>query len=448
MLDASEEQEEAVGPSYATETEEETPAKKNKKPGLVQSGIGVISGFLAPAPKKGAVPKTPQQRKRAIEDGKRKQRTSLRYRGDRRKWWTINIAAVTFAVISVMALMIAMSRPTNDDVAAQVQEQLAESGRDFPQGEAVMWAGQVLRVWGTWDEANEGARKVLLAPYLSSGMDQHAGWNGKGQQEVLYASINPEPRVTDSNHATVSAVYQIGDGSWRCVDLPIFAYKADDQNENSPWAFALAGNPTPVACSPRTGAPNLTGEEIPEDYVADSDLGRSLSVDFFPGFFAAWAASDTQTLAQYTAPGVRALGLGGAMASVPPPSISDVSVFVPRDGAVDNQVYTAVVGVTWTLSGSTSQVESVYEVQIRKNGDRWYVMDEPVASSQYPEVSGGNPAEVPEPGENSGEQTYPNPTPNPSEPPESTEPNSEEGGTPPSDEEEESSPPDSEEDGG
>lgn len=401
--DAPPEPPQATGPFFA----EETPEKQHP---------GGVRGFFRPAAKnpKGAKnhagskggpktpkPKTPSQIRRDREASKRRLKRGVRYGGSRRILPLIFAAGLVAVLLSLAAMFVAASKPTEADINTAVDERLNESGLNFPRGEAVMWAGQVLRVWGTWDEENPDAREVALAPYLSSGMDSQAGWNEQGSQEVIYASVNPEAEVTSENHANVEAVYQIGDGSWRCVSIPTYAYHPEDPNLAQEWAFALAGNPTPVPCAPRTGAPSVPGNAAPgqedEGLRENEDLAQELAESFFPGFFSAWAASDTNSLAQFTASGVTLTGLGGAMASTPQPVIGDASIWVDQDGVVDGKTYYAYVPVSWTVSGSDTGLTAAYVVPVKSDNDRWAVAGEPRAAEQSTEVGGGSPAEIPQP---------------------------------------------------
>lgn len=366
-----------------------------------------------------AARKEAAQRKRAIRRGSQ-------YGGDRWKVITVLLLLATFALCSILSLITSLSRPSKSAVAAEVQRVLTEGGKDFPQGQAVMWAGQALRTWGTWDEKTAEARKIAIAPYLSSGMDGQAGWNGKGKQDVIFASVNPQPRVVDANRAVVDAVYQINDGSWRCVSIPVFAYKPTEFQANAQWAFALTSNPAPTSCTPRTGATNI-GNSSPVSLTAggkknDPEIALHLQRNFFPGFFAAYAASDEAALVQYTDSGVRLMGMGGAMTSIPAPLIINSSIFVPKNGAQQGVVYQALVTVTWTLANSTSQTTATYEVPIRQDGDRWVVTGNPVPTVQGSEVGTAAPATVPTPGEGVTPGSYPSTLPTTSTPEATTKP--------------------------
>jgi hypothetical protein len=358
-----------------------------------------------------AKPRTARQTRKARRERDRALSEGLRFSGSRRRWLLMAGALGVAPVVSLVALVVAASKPSRSDISGLVRTEMLAAGSQFPKGEAVMWAGQVTRVWGTWDERNSSQRQVLLAPYLSQGMDGQAGWNGKGTQQVLYASVNPEPFVRDANHATVDTVYQIQDGTWRCVALPIFAYKPKDFGERAPWAFALAGNPVPTACSPRTGAPGLPADPSQRVNRKGAD---DLRASFLPGFFAAWAASDQAALRQYTVSGVRTMGLGGAFLSSPLPTIGEVLL---RSATEDSEEYTATVTVIWAVSGSPATITAVYDVPLTRTGAQWFVTGEPTAPVQAPNVSGGHPnGQVVDPNASGVPGGYSNPSGSPAVP--------------------------------
>lgn len=364
---------------------------------------GAAGGDGAPRPPAGKV--TPRAARKAKQERERALAEGLRYSGSRRRWMLMAGALGLSPLLSLAALVVALGKPSRSNVRDQVKAELINAGSQFPRGEAVMWAGQVARIWGTWDERHTGQRAVALAPYLSQGMENQAGWNGKGLQQVLYSSVNPEPLVRDASHAAVNVVFQIQDGTWRCVALPIFAYKPKDFGDHAPWAFALAANPVPTACSPRTGAPALSGGTGRTDDVGAHDLRDN----FLPGFFAAWAASDQAALRQYTVSGLRTMGLGGAYLSSPLPQIADVTLRLPAEGSQD---YSALVPVTWTVPGSPATLTASYEVPLIKRGAQWFVTGEPMPAVQDSGVTAGNPGNTPiDPDGEDGSGAYPNPSP-------------------------------------
>lgn len=322
--------------------------------------------------------------KRQAEKERRARERLLRDRGNarRRKYlvWAI-IGVIGLSVISFARSCSAVDKTTVQNI---VTDELNAHGSNFPTGQAVMWSGQVLTTWANWDESKAKARQTLLAPFLSQGMDAQAGWNGKGSQQVMHVIVNPEPNVLNANRAILYGTYMIGDGTWRCVALKVFATKPKSFSTTALFAFTLAGNPTPMACSPTTGAPTIPAINTRRD----QDAARDLQTNFYPGFFAAWAASDQATLGQFLDDGVRTVGLSGAYRSDPKPQISNVSVPIEGDGKTAGDTTTATVTVVWTLPDGNAQSTATYNVPMHRKGGQWFVAGEPAPSAQDPNVSG------------------------------------------------------------
>lgn len=334
------------------------------------------------------IAKTVKERNKEISLG-------TRYGGDRKKLLFVGAAFGCLAVLAPISLTVALNRPSPQQVNDLVDTRLASNGTSFPKGQAVAWAGQVARTWGTWDEKDQsGMREALMSQFLSQGLDANAGWNGKGKQTVTYVSVNSEPRVKDDTHALVDATYQTDAGTWRCVTLSVFAYKPAGFSDAAPSAFALAANPTPVACAPRTGAPALPEVKDPTIGQNDTTSAEKLTSDFFPGFFAAWAASDRATLGQYVSTDATLIGLGGAFESSPLPIISNVTLPTPM--TIDGQSragdttarWNATVSVTWTIPGTQTQINANYKVELRRDASQWFVTKEPEPLVQQAGLSG------------------------------------------------------------
>lgn len=314
--------------------------------------------------------------------------------GHRGRVVLMQLGILILALLTVLNLVLVLTRPSKDDIATEVAGQLREQGQDFPSGQAVAWADQVVVDWGTWNQNDRDERRVRMAQYLTSGMDEQAGWNGKGTQKVTFTSPDPDPTVIDENRALVNVDYRLDDQSRRCVAVPVYAYQAEGVTGPDPqWAFALAGNPIPRPCAPRTGAKKApTENEDKQGLGNDQNLGSDLTENFFPGFFSAWAASDANALKQYTASGVTTIGLGGAMTSTPPPDIESAKIWTPRTGEpAEGTIYPASVTVTWTVAGSDAQIEASYDVPMKKVGDRWYVAGEPVPATSSDVANSGYP---------------------------------------------------------
>lgn len=431
----------STGPTWAQEAEEKV-AKREKKPKKAGAGDGVlgdVKSFLLDNKDQRAERKARKVAAAAGVDvdsgsaqgsGRNGVATSVaaptkvsrraRLLGGKRGRATLLMAlALAVALLTVVNFGLVLTRPSQADIDERVAAAMREQGQDFPRGQAVAWADQLVIDWATWDEDNAESREVRMAQYLTSGMDAQAGWNGKGTQEVTFTSANPEPTVIDENRALVNVDYRLDDGSRRCVTVPVYAYLPEGlTGENVQHAFGLSSNPIPRPCAPRTGAMEDPAiEEAEETLAANDTLARELTSSFFPGFFSAWAASDANSLRQYSASGVTTIGLGGAMSSTPPPSIRDVTIMTPRDGEPqEGTVYTATVPVTWTVAGSSAQITASYDVPMKLVGDRWYVAGEPMPSTSSPDAESGSPAKKvdPEAGTESEEQAE-EPEPDPSD---------------------------------
>lgn len=425
----------STGPTWAQEAEEKV-AKKDKKAKMTNLGLaGDVKSFLlddkdaraARRAQKAAAaagvdvearkPEGSTGSATAVATPTKVSRRARLLGGKRGRAVWLMVAIGLIAVLTIVNTALVLSRPSQSDIDERVAAAMREQGQDFPRGQAVAWADQLVIDWATWDEENKDERSVRMAQYLTSGMDEQAGWNGKGTQKVTFTSADPEPTVLDENRALVNVDYRLDDDSRRCVSVPVYTFKPEGlTGENVQWAFGLASNPIPRPCAPRTGAmENPQAEEDAETLQANDELARELSSSFFPGFFSAWAASDANSLRQYSASGVTTIGLGGAMSSTPPPSIGDTVIMTPRNGEPqEGKVYIATVPVTWTVAGSTAQITASYDVPMKQVGDRWYVAGEPTPSTSSPDAESGSPAEKvdPEAGTESDEQAeQPSPTP-------------------------------------
>ncbi len=416
---------EQAAPSFNPATEAPSSRRRNKSIGKGSSAKPTKAELKAAkqeaARAKASKPTRKERQQAEVHQKavKRKEGITLgqRYGGSRRKWALLTVALIASPVLALTAVAISSGKASSSDINTAVAAALKAKGSQFPTGQAVMWSGQVVRVWGTWDSSDQTAqRSVLLSQYLSRGIDASAGWNGQGKQEVLYSTVNPQPTVIDANHAWVDASYQIQDGTWRCVSLPIYAYHPKGFSSATSYAFSLTANPVPVACAPRTGAPTLqqqtsgSGNAVSEDQATSADLQNT----FFPGFFAAWGASDQATLKQYATSDAQLVGLGGAFDSTPAPTINEVHLPLPNGNKiVSGQTYTASASVTWTVAGSTAQLTAWYNVDLKREGSQWFVTGEPTPVAQQANVGGGSGSDIPaaQTGQKANLWTTPSPTP-------------------------------------
>ena len=139
-------------------TREEDSEKDGQENGLA----GAIKRFFTPASKN-----------KDGKDGKSSLSSTLRRAqiyGGRRKYAVFLLALVAATTaFSMLSLIIASQSVTKNDVSAEVAYQLEKQGAGFPSGQAVQWAGQVVRVMGTYDEASRDDYANQVSQFLSSG---------------------------------------------------------------------------------------------------------------------------------------------------------------------------------------------------------------------------------------------------------------------------------------
>lgn len=339
-------------------------------------------------------------------------------------------AALASAVIiasfgmSLAALASANSRPTTAQVRETVQTTLKEAGTGFPTGEGAMWASAALHAWATWDENRPETREALIAEYLASGLDPQAGWNEQGTQRVIGAYINPTPEVRGASSAIYTGLVLLDDGTTRCYGLPTATYRSEKAASGSGHGFALAANPAPVSCPGRAGvgkaATGIIGQE--EGTEENREAGQVLKESYFPAFFAAWGGSRKDELRQYVDGNIILLGLGGQVATSPPPIINNVTVYTEKNGVTDGRPYVAQVGVEWTTRDGSATLRAEYILQIIRRGGQWLVASEPVPVTQASNVSDAPRILSDSDGSGDGVYVTPAPAETSTEPTEGTEP--------------------------
>lgn len=299
-----------------------------------------------------------------------------KYGGQRRIFLFLAAALLLSLGLNVLNFAVGTTKASNNSVGQLVQEEVANStASEFPVGDAAMWTESFVRIYGTWDYKTPGGRATDLSPYLAPGVDQQAGWDGNGTQSVIYSAVSSQPDIIDKNRAMFKATYQVGDGTWRCLSIPVYAYKPTDasQGPTNTFGFAVTANPTPVPCALRVSAPD-TGET---DFAnTDQEAASTLQQTFFPGFFSAWVSSDADSLRQYMAPDVTTFGLGGTYQS----NVEVTSVVLPigaaEEKAAPGTVYSAYVTVQLTANDG-SKTTATYKVPVASTGSQWQVMGEP-----------------------------------------------------------------------
>lgn len=334
-----------------------------------------------------------------------------KYGGRRRQLGILMIVIIVAALMTLYNFIHAGSLVSKSDVDDTVSEAISnETSQNFPTGLGAMRVEAFTRVYGTWDYKTPSARAADLSPFLAPGVDPQAGWNTKGQQKVIYSAVSSTPEIVDKNRAVYDATYQIEDGTWRCVKVPVYAYKPKDKREGptDSWSFSVSANPAPVSCPLSVGVPDFKGNDFSN---TDSDAADTLREQFFPGFFSAWATSNADTLRQYMAPNVKTFGLGGAYKDKPEVSEVQLPIGGEEEKAQPDKLYNAYVTVKFT-DKSDSDVTATYKVPVSYTGTRWQVMGEPEAIVQDPKASSdGSKAEGKDMSDDAEQNEYATPDP-------------------------------------
>lgn len=334
-----------------------------------------------------------------------------KYGGRRRTFGFMMIILIVIAFLVLFNTIRSGSFVSKSDVEDEVSEAITnETSQNFPTGLGAMRVEAFTRVYGTWDYKTPSARAADLSPFLAPGVDPQAGWNTKGQQKVIYSAVSPEPEIVGKNRAVYDATYQIEDGTWRCVKVPVYAYKPTDKREGptDSWSFSVSANPAPVSCPLSVGVPDFEANEFDN---TDSEAADTLREQFFPGFFSAWATSNADTLRQYMAPNVKTFGLGGAYKDKPDISEVQLPIGSEEEKAQPDKLYNAYVTVKF-VDQNDSEVAATYKVPVSYTGTRWQVMGEPEAIVQDPKASSsGSKIEGKDTSEDAEQEEYATPDP-------------------------------------
>lgn len=358
--------------------------------------------------------------------------------GGQRKWFAVLGALLVVSVLfNVLNFMLLQGKANTDNVQGLVEQEVENStASSFPVGQAGMWMESFVRIYGTWDYKTPAGRASDLSPYLAPGMDSQAGWDGTGTQKVIYSAVSTSPEIVDKNRAIFDVTYQIQDGTWRCAQIPVFAFKPGSQAEGpvDQWGFAVTTNPVPMPCALRVSVPDFEENRFEN---TDNAAAQTLAANFFPGFFTAWVTSDADTLKQYMGPNIKTFGLGGAYEGNPQVTDVTLPIGVEEEAAASNTVYSAYVKVILT-DAQGAKLTVTYKVPVAlTGGTQWQVMGEPEPVIQGTEVGGSgdlpsNEGNDPEKeAENGEENEYEEPQEPGNEQPDESQPT-----VPPADEEE------------
>lgn len=266
------------------------------------------------------------------------------------RWWLWVGRAVLWAFILVVlfngirAPFISILQPAPTSSTQQQHEA-------FPSSSASAYALQFAHVYLTYGKSRPQERAELLASYLPEDADPQLGWNGEGTL-TLRAVQAVKVNALDETHGIVTLAVRIGD-QWMRLAVPVYA----DGD-----AMVISGQPALMPRPPEAHLP--PAPEQPTDDEATRQLRRQL-----PGFFRAFAGSDTESLARYLASGVSMTGFSGAVRFQ-----SLDNVVVPEG---DHATRHITATVTWQLraadDAAAGELQQTYRLTVTKDEGRWYV---------------------------------------------------------------------------
>lgn len=268
------------------------------------------------------------------------------------RWWLWLGRAVLWAFILVVVFNGIRAPLARVLEPAETSTSPAGTRTSYPTSEASAYALQFANAYLTYTEDDSQQRSRMLAEYLPPGADPQLGWNGEGSLQLESVQV-ADVAVRSSRHGTVTLSVQAG-GEWMRLAVPVYA----DGD-----AMVISGQPALLPAPPRAQLP------APEDSAVDEAVAGELRSQL-PGFFRAYAGSDTESLARYLAPGVSMTGFAGAVTFQ---SLDDVTV-----PAGKGTTRSATAAVTWALpegGGAGGELQQTYRLTVTKQDGRWYVRD-------------------------------------------------------------------------
>jgi len=229
--------------------------------------------------------------------------------------------------------------------------------RGFPVALAQAYALQFGQVYLNFSPATAARRATELAQFLAPGADPELGWNGAGTRSLQSEQVASV--VVRSAHSAIVTLLVRANGQLSELGVPIYAASGRLVVSGLPALL-----PPPLTAVP-PAAPKVVGDPAAQQSVAL----------MLPGFFRAFASSDTASLTAFAAPGVHLSGLGGVVSLG---SVQQVSV--PAAGGATRHITVTVTWVTpaTSLTGSPvansqAQIDMTYAMNVVRHGGKWLV---------------------------------------------------------------------------
>jgi hypothetical protein len=287
----------------------------------------------------------------------RPQRMAGRGAGGRWLVWVLRgVAWVVLLLIGyrgIVAIVTGYQAPGEDKGAS------SQSVSGFPVALAAGFGLEFGQVYLDFSPATAAQRADELAPFLPAGANPQLGWNGNGSETVQSAQVAGVD--VQNAHSAVVKVLALANG--RIIEIGIPVYYADG-------GIVVSGQPAFLPPPPGLALPPAA--KVRADQSAQLELKAQL-----PGFFRAFAGSDTAGLDQFAAPGVTLSGLNGEVGFG-----SIIGVTVPASaGAVKHITVTVAwlpastpsAGPSSSSAGGRAQIDMTYAMTVVQRAGRWYV---------------------------------------------------------------------------
>ncbi|MFD5556222.1 conjugal transfer protein [Streptomyces sp. NPDC127068] len=281
-----------------------------------------------------------------------------------------------FALGSCGVTGLIIGKSSGADTAGLDTDDVARYGlTEFPTRQAAAFAEQYAIVCLTYAPEKASERRAALARYTSSGVDPECGWSGKGTLKALTATWDgtSENLPEYGAHGRYLGIQvRTDDGGLTTLTVPVYV-----KNLASGEGIRVAGDVGEMPMPPRSDVPEV--DQDSED--VDTALGQQLQQTVLPGYFEAWAKSDSTTLARFTAQGATLAATTGLSGRLSEPQVNDVVALVPR-GVQGSAPYSYKTGQTVQLrvivdwadpEGDT--VRRAYRTTVVNTGQGWFIKD-------------------------------------------------------------------------
>uniref|UniRef100_UPI001F1E112C conjugal transfer protein n=1 Tax=Streptomyces caniscabiei TaxID=2746961 RepID=UPI001F1E112C len=301
---------------------------------------------------------------------------------------TLLITTCVFALGScgVMGLVIGKS---SSSVTAGIDSDDAAKYRltDFPTQQAATFAEQYALLCMTYSPETASTRRSDLARYTSAGVDQDCGWGGQGSSTALSATWDgtTEQFAEFGAHGRYLGVQvRTKDGRLTALSVPVYV-----KDLATGEGMRVAGDVGQMPMPPRADVPAV--DQNAE--VVDDELSQQLREQVLPGYFKAWGASDSTSMARFITSDATITATSGLVGQLSDPEVNEVVALVPRSvqnsdpyAYADGQSVQLRVAVDWTDPQHGTTVLRSYRMTVVNTAQGWFIKD---IRGGVPDAEGG-----------------------------------------------------------